>query len=213
MLFNIQKINRSFEGTAGILIRRRWLFLLAFGVIIVLSLYGSTLIRIDTSNKNSFLAGDPINIQTDQFEEIFGNDQYIGILVENKELFSHDKLMLLRELHEELLDSVPFLERVTSLNDLEFTVGNEYGMSVEQLIPAVIPQNQAQIDQIKDKLFQKENLRSRLVSSDGSQTWISIKFLPFPDDWQEKTGQSPEELVGKIPGIESQSCRDADRQL
>ncbi len=197
MLFNIQKINRSFEGTAGILIRRRWLFLLAFAVIIVLSLYGSTLIRIDTSNKNSFLAGDPINIQTDQFEEIFGNDQYIGILVENKELFSHDKLMLLRELHEELLDSVPFLERVTSLNDLEFTVGNEYGMSVEQLIPAVIPQNQAQIDQIKDKLFQKENLRSRLVSSDGSQTWISVKFLPFPDDWQEKTGQSPEELVGK----------------
>jgi predicted RND superfamily exporter protein len=197
MLLNIQKINRSFEGAAWILIRRRWLFLLAFVVTIILSLYGSTLIRIDTSNENSFLAGDSINIQTDQFEEIFGNDQYIGILVENEELFTCEKLMLLRELHEELLDSVPFLERVTSLNDLEFTVGTEYGMSVEQLIPDVIPQDQAEIDQIRDQLFRKHNLRSRLVSSDASQTWISIKFLPFPDDWQEQTGQSPEELVGK----------------
>jgi len=198
MLFNIQKINRSFEGAAGILIQRRWLFLLGFVVTIVLSLYGSTLIKIDTSNENSFLAGDSINIQTDQFEEIFGNDQYIGILVENEQLFSYEKLMLLRELHEELLDSVPFQERITSLNDLEFTVGTEYGMSVEQLIPAVIPRSQTEIDQIKDKLFRKENLRSRLVSSDASQTWISIKFLPFPDDWQEETGQSPNDLVGEV---------------
>lgn len=197
MLINIEKINSGFERIASHLIKLRWLYLLLFLVTIIVCMYGSTLVKIDTSNENSFLESDSINIQTDHFEEIFGNDQYVLVLVENENLFTNESLTLLRELHNELNDSVVFVERVTSINDVEFTVGNEYGMVIEQIVPDVIPSEAQELVKIKEKAFKKENFRKRLISSDGTQTLITIKFAPFPEDWQDKYETSPDELAGK----------------
>lgn len=159
-------------------------------------MYGATLVKIDTSNENSFLESDSINIQTDHFEEIFGNDQYVLVLLENENLFSYESLNLIRKLHEELADSVVFVERITSINDIEFTVGDEYGMVIEQIVPDEIPRDSKQLQKIREKAFRKENFRKRLVSSDGTQTLLSIKFTPFPDEWQKEYKTSPDELAG-----------------
>jgi len=113
MLTNIEKINSKFESLASKLLKLRWLYLSLYILAIIACMYGSSLVKIDTSNENSFLASDSINIQTDHFEEIFGNDQYVIVLLENKNLFSYESLSLLRELHNELNDSVVFVERVT----------------------------------------------------------------------------------------------------
>ena len=161
-------------------------------------MYGTTLIKIDTSNENSFLESDSIKIQTDHFKEIFGNDQYVIVLLENENLFSYESLTLLRDLHNELSDSVVFAERITSINDIEFTVGDEYGMVIEQVVPDVIPTNPQQLERIKEKAFSKENFRKRLISSDGTQTLLMIKFAPFPEDWQGEYETSPDQLAGKL---------------
>ncbi|PLX15602.1 MAG: hypothetical protein C0599_16560, partial [Salinivirgaceae bacterium] len=159
-------------------------------------MYGSTKIQIDTSNKNSFLESDSINIQTDHFEEIFGNDQYVIVMLKNENLFSYESLTLLRELHEEIVDSAEFIERVVSLNDIEYTVGDEYGMRIEQIVPDVIPVDKNELAQIREKAFAKENFRKRLISKDGTQTLLTIKFLPFPADWKKDYSMSPDELAG-----------------
>jgi len=186
MLVNIEKINSGFEKIAHHIIKLRWLYLSLFVVTLVACMYGATLVQIDTSNENSFLESDSINIQTDHFEEIFGNDQYVIVLLENENLFSYVSLSLLRQLHNELNDSVVFVERITSLNDIEFTVGDEYGMVIEQIVPDEIPRNREQLQKIREKAFSKENFRKRLISSDGKQTLLSIKFMPFPEDWQSE---------------------------
>src|SRR6056300_551254 len=108
MILNIEKINARFERLANHILKLRWLYLSLFIVTILASMYGSTLIKIDTSNENSFLESDSIKIQTDHFEEIFGNDQYVIVLLENEDLFSYESLTLLRDLHNELSDSVVF---------------------------------------------------------------------------------------------------------
>lgn len=198
MILNIEKINARFERLAHHILKLRWLYLSLFVVTIVACMYGSTLIKIDTSNENSFLESDSIKIQTDHFEEIFGNDQYVIVLLENEDLFSYESLTLLRELHNELADSVVFVERITSINDLEFTVGDEYGMVIEQIVPNVIPTNPNELAKIKEKAFSKERYRKRLISSDGTQTLLNIKFAPFPKDWQGEYEISPDELVGKL---------------
>ena len=197
MILNIEKINARFERLAHHIIKLRWLYLSLFIVAIIACMYGSTLIKIDTSNENSFLESDSIKIQTSHFEEIFGNDQYVIVLVESEDLFSHESLALLRELHNELADSVVFVERITSINDLEFTVGDEYGMVIEQIVPDVIPVNLNELAQIKEKAFSKENFRKRLISSDGTQALLIIKFSPFPRDWQGEYETSPDELAGE----------------
>ncbi|MCG8697662.1 MAG: MMPL family transporter [Bacteroidales bacterium] len=198
MLLNIEKINARFERLAHHILKLRWLYLSLFIATIITCVYGSTLIKIDTSNENSFLESDSIKIQTNHFEEIFGNDQYVIVLLENDDLFTHQSLTLVRELHEELLDSVLFVERILSINDLEFTVGDEYGMVIEQIVPGVIPTDPAELAKIKDKAFSKESFRKRLISTDGTQTLLTIKFLPFPEDWQGEYETSPDELAGKL---------------
>jgi len=198
MLLNIEKINSRFERIAHHILKLRWLYLSVFVVTLIACMYGTTLVKIDTSNENSFLESDSINIQTDHFKEIFGNDQYIIVLLENENLFSYESLTLLRDLHNELSDSVVFAERITSINDIEFTVGDEYGMVIEQVVPDVIPTNPKQLERIKEKAFSKENFRKRLISSDGTQTLLMIKFAPFPEDWQEEYETSPDQLAGKL---------------
>ena len=197
MKLNVEKISAGFERLAHHIIKLRWLYLSLFVVTIITCMYGSTLVKIDTSNENSFLESDSINIETDHFEEIFGNDQYVIVLLENKNLFSHESLSLLRELHNELMDSAVFIERITSLNDIEFTVGDEYGMVIEQIVPDIIPTDKNELAKIKEKAFSKENFRKRLISSDGTQTLISIKFSAFPEDWQGDYEMCPDELAGK----------------
>jgi predicted RND superfamily exporter protein len=198
MLLNIEKINSKFERIAHHILKLRWLYLFVFVVTLIACMYGTTLIKIDTSNENSFLESDSIKIQTDHFKEIFGNDQYVIVLLENENLFSYESLTLLRDLHNELSDSVVFAERITSINDIEFTVGDEYGMVIEQVVPDVIPTNPQQLERIKEKAFSKENFRKRLISSDGTQTLLMIKFAPFPEDWQGEYETSPDQLAGKL---------------
>lgn len=196
MKLNIQKINRWFERRACGLIRYRWYLLGGFVIILIISLYGTTLIEVDVSNESNFLPNDPIRRQTEAFEDIFGNDQYVGVLVENEDLFTHRSLTLLRELHRELSDSVPFVEDVASLIDVEFTRGTEYGMFIEQIVPEKIPVAEEGLKEIRDKAFSKKNFRERLISGDGTQTWIMIKLLPFPGDWQDDYDEYPQLMVG-----------------
>lgn len=196
MKINIEKINAWFERRAHGLIKNRWYFLTGFVLILVVAFYGVSLIQVDVSNESNFLPKDPIRQKTKEFEELFGNDQYVAVLVEHENLFSHRALSLLQELHRELYDSVPFAEDVASLIDVEFTRGTEYGMFIEQIVPEVIPESEKVLNEIRRKAFSKQNFRERLISSDGTQTWIMIKLLPFPADWQDKFEEYPQLMVG-----------------
>ena len=197
MKINLLKINAWFEKVSKRIIRYRWMNLGIFLLVIIVFTYGASLIKVDVSNENSFLPNDPINRDTDEFKEVFGNDQYVGILVESEDLFTNRSLTLIREITRELEDSIPFLDRVTSLDNIEYTVGTEYGMSIESIVPGVIPVDEIGLQKIRQKAFAKENFRKRLVSRDGRQTWIMVKLLPFPKDWQDKYETYPQLMVGE----------------
>ena len=84
-------------------------------------------------------------LKTNEFKSIFGNDYYVAVLVKNKDVFSKRSLTLIRESSEELKDSL-------SLTDLEFTVGTEEGMTVEQI---VIPSDETSLKEIRRKAIQQ----------------------------------------------------------
>lgn len=196
MKINIAFINAWFARRAVGLIRYRWYFLAGFALILGAAFYGSTLIKVDVSNESSFLPNDPIRQETRKFEELFGNDQFVAVMVENENLFSRETLVKLRDLHQELYDSVPFAEKVTSLIDVEFIQGTEYGMSIEQIVPGDIPESTEALQEIRKLAFSKKNFRERLISSDGTQTWIMVKLLPFPEDWEKDYEDYPQLMVG-----------------
>ena len=76
----IEQINELFARFAGQLLRRRWLVLAAFALVIVLSVIGMKRMVKETSFDDYFIEDDPMLVMTDEFKSHFGNDYYVGVL-------------------------------------------------------------------------------------------------------------------------------------
>ena len=195
----IESVNRSCKRTALWVLRHRWLVLVAFAGLIVFSAVGTKRIVMKTSFDDYFLEDAPVLVKTNEFKSIFGNDYYAAVLVKNKDIFSHRSLSLIRELSNELLDSLSYAEKLTSLTDLEFTVGTDEGMTIEQIVPEDIPTAPSELAAIKQRAYSKPHLARKLVSKDGTMTWIMVKLRTFPpeEEWKKTSDTSPDILTGK----------------
>lgn len=198
----IEKINRKFRQTAEWILRHRLLVTGLFALLVAFSFVGTKRIVMKTSFDDYFVSDDPMLLKTDEFKSIFGNDYYVAVLVKNKDVFSKRSLTLIRELSNELKDSLSYADKVTSLTDLEFAVGTEEGMTIEQIVPEQIPSDAAGLKEIRRKAYSKPYLSKKLVSKDGTMTWIMVKLRPFPADsvWKRTSDIAPDMLTGKEAG-------------
>ena len=198
----IEKINRKFRQTAEWILRHRLLVVGLFALLVAFSFVGTKRIVMKTSFDDYFMSDDPMLLKTDEFKSIFGNDYYVAVLVKNKDVFSKRSLTLIRELSNELKDSLSYADKVTSLTDLEFAVGTDEGMTIEQIVPDDIPSDAASLKEIRRKAYSKPYLSKKLVSKDGTMTWIMVKLRPFPADsvWKKTSDIAPDMLTGKEAG-------------
>lgn len=198
----IEKINRKFRQTAEWILRHRLLVTGLFALLVAFSFVGTKRIVMKTSFDDYFVSDDPMLLKTDEFKSIFGNDYYVAVLVKNKDVFSKRSLTLIRELSNELKDSLSYADKVTSLTDLEFAVGSEEGMTIEQIVPEQIPSDAAGLKEIRRKAYSKPYLSKKLVSKDGTMTWIMVKLRPFPADsvWKKTSDIAPDMVTGKEAG-------------
>lgn len=198
----IEKINCKFRQTAEWILRHRLLVTGLFALLVAFAFVGTKRIVMKTSFDDYFVSDDPMLLKTDEFKSIFGNDYYVAVLVKNKDVFSKRSLTLIRELSNELKDSLSYADKVTSLTDLEFAVGTEEGMTIEQIVPEQIPSDAAGLNEIKRKAYSKPYLSKKLVSKDGTMTWIMVKLRPFPADsvWKKTSDIAPDMVTGKEAG-------------
>lgn len=196
---NIEKINGWFSLRGEWILKRRWLILISFALLFAVGLSGLKYLNISSSWEDYFLEDDPMLVKTEEFKEIFGNDNYAAVLTRCDNIFTKENLELLRELSDEIMDSLSYAEKITSLTDIEFMVGNEEGMSIEQIVPDEIPSDPEGLAEIRRKAYMKPYISKRLVSNDGKSTWILLKLRPFPEDsvWNKgKHSVSPEMTTG-----------------
>lgn len=196
----IEKINNYFGSFAEKLLRVRWQTLLAFCVVIVLSFIGMKRMVKETSFDDYFIEGDPMLVKTEEFKSHFGNDYYVGVLTQCDNHFTKKNLTTLRELSNELLDSLSYAEKVTSLTDIEFMVGNDEGMTIEQIVPEEIPEDgSAAMDSIKARAYSKPHVAKKLITPKGDLSWIMVKLRTFPKDsvWKKQGNVSPDMITGK----------------
>lgn len=196
----IEKINKWFALWGEWIIKRRWWVLASFLVLFAGGFYGLQFMNINDSWDSYFLEDDPMLLKTEEFKSVFGNDNYAAVLTECNNTFTKENLELIRELSNEMLDSLSYADKITSLTDIEFMIGNEEGMSIEQIVPEEIPSDAEGLAEIRRKTYMKPHIANRLVSKDGRLTWVLLKLRPFPEDsvWNtEKRSVSPEKLTGK----------------
>lgn len=134
----IERINEWFGLYADKILKKRWWILATFVLVIVLSVVGMKRMVKETSFDDYFIEDDPMLVKTEEFKSHFGNDYYVGVLTQCDNHFTKENLTTLRALSNELLDSLSYANKVTSLTDIEFMVGSEDGMTIEQIVPEEI---------------------------------------------------------------------------
>ena len=183
---NIERINDWFEVFAKKLIKIRWLIIITILIIVIISSMGLSKVKLDNSMEGWFLEGAEIKKAQDEFKKLFGNNDYVALLIEADDVFSPEILHLLRYLGDDLERNVDFADKVTSLSDMEFsyTVGDD--IIIENLVPDVIPTKKEEIEKLRERAFSKKFLINRIFSKDSTKTWLMLRLYPFPDNWEEE---------------------------
>ncbi|WP_373798475.1 efflux RND transporter permease subunit [Bacteroides heparinolyticus] len=195
----IEKINDWFARRGKWMVQRRWLVLSLFILVFTIGFTGLRYFKVSASWEDYFLEDDPMLVKTEEFKEIFGNDNFAAVLTRCDNSFTKENLELIRELTNEMMDSLSYADKITSLTDIEFMVGSEEGIAIEQIVPDTIPSDPALLEGIRRKAYLKPHVAERLVSKDGTLSWIILKLRPFPEDsvWNKgKNAVSPEVLTG-----------------
>ena len=196
----IERINELFGRYAERLLRVRWWTLGAFVLLMILSVVGMKRMVKETSFDDYFIEDDPMLVKTEEFKSHFGNDYYVGVLTRCDDHFTKENLTTLRALSNELLDSLSYADKVTSLTDIEFMVGSEEGMTIEQIVPDEIPdEGSAAMDSIKARAYSKPHVARKLISPKGDLSWIMIKLRAFPKDsvWKKTSNVAPDIITGE----------------
>ena len=151
------------------IIRFRYVNILIFMVVLGIAFSGLGKIKTDAGWDKWLLEKSPLKIAEDEFKDIFGNNDYVAVMVEVDDLFKPDILARIRELGKELEKNVPFADDILSITDCEFTLGNESGLEIINLVPDRIPKNPEALEKIRNlalsKLkFPKQNNSNLLIS-------------------------------------------------
>ena len=198
-------INNWFEKFGKFIVKNKYVFIFLTLIVIGVSAVGLKHLKIGLDLDKYFDKNDPIILNKAEFTKQFGNNDFVGVLVDADSVFQRDVLKAIREVSNELKDSVPFAIEVISLTNINYVMPvKSYGMGGAR--KSVFNTSTIDIDSISDSqlkrivgLFEKrDGIKGRLYSNDYKQTWIVLKLSRYPkkSDWHKK--KSPIEYVGQI---------------
>ena len=101
----IERINDWFARRGKWMIQRRWLVLSLSILVFAIGFTGLRYFKVSASWEDYFLEDDPMLVKTEEFKDIFGNDNFAAVLTRCDNLFTKENLQLIRELTNEMMDS------------------------------------------------------------------------------------------------------------
>ena len=148
-MLNIEAINERFVAFSKVILKFRAVILVAMVLILAISFYGLKQLKSDTDDSHYFNEGDELLLAKDYMASIFGNDNFCAVLVHVDDVFTPRVLAGIREMGRELEARVPYVDDVISVTDMEFTRGDEDGLDVSDIVPDPIPEEPAQLAEIR----------------------------------------------------------------
>lgn len=195
----VQRINTFFKKMGAFQIRHRIVLILLALILVAFGVTGLRKVEMKNARDSWFDDKEAIEIAIEKFEEQFGNNENIGILVQADDVFHPEVLKVIKALGDELLAKVPYADEVTSLAELEVSVGTEEGIDVINPFGDGIPDDPARIEEIRKLILSRQSLVNKLVSADSKETWLSLSLIeyPEPEEWKKKTNTDPLFQVGE----------------
>ena len=190
----VLEINKAFRKFGEIQVKFRWLFLIAMFVITAVGLSGLRKFVAEDLQEDWFGDKEKIKLATDRFEETFGNEDVITVLVQTKDVFDSDVLNMIDRLGNEMMETIPYARDVMSVVEVSVAKGTDEGMQVVTPFEDGIPdthtaEGKAEMESIKKFLLSREAIANKLVSEDSTETWVILYLYGYGDeDNKARTG-------------------------
>jgi len=193
----VSKINKFFRRIGEAQIKHRKLCLIILFAVTLICLSGMRNFRSESSNSDWIVNGSEIKKNSDHFKEVFGNDQYVLVLVQADDVFAPDVLNMIDHLGERLETEVPFADKVTSLTTVSIPIGDEEGFEVKSPFNDGIPTDARELAEKKAFILSRESIVNNLVSDNAKECWISLKLNPFKNESEDVSavGHAAEKVI------------------
>lgn len=169
----------GFEKLADKMVRHRYWVLLLGIALMAVSVYGITKVRVDSSIATVFTPNDPTYIAYTDYLADFDSDEICYILYRPRTeegVFDLETMRKVAELTDVLEREVPFVDKVTSLTNVEFiqAVG-ENDIEINDLL-LEFPEQQEQLTELRPKVLAKKNYQNLVISKDGKYAAIVLEM-------------------------------------
>lgn len=193
----VSKINKFFRRIGEAQIKHRKLCLIILFAVTLICLSGMRNFHSESSNSDWIVNGSEIKKNSDHFKEVFGNDQYVLVLVQAEDVFAPDVLNMIDRLGERLETEVPFADKVTSLTTVSIPIGDEEGFEVKSPFNDGIPTDARELAEKKAFIMSRESIVNNLVSDNAKECWISLKLNPFKNESEDVSavGHAAEKVI------------------
>ena len=176
----IKFIQKFFRRVAEIQLKYRFVFLLALAVFSVFGIMGLKHFK-STSDEGEWLIKDAEYAKKNaRFEELFGNNEVIALLIESDDVFQYEVLKVIKEIGGELLENVPYADSLMSITDIDITVGTEEGMEIYHPFEDGVPNNKDEIEKFRHLIMSRKSLVNKIVSEDCKESWLILNLKSFP---------------------------------
>lgn len=168
------------ESTTAASINRPRLTVFLWLLAGVVAGYGVATIPVDTTTSSFLNRSGPDWVAYRESVQIFGNDEFISVLVRGSKRYDHETLRTVFSLSQRL-EAVSQVRRVDSISTVPLIVLDENGSLYTDPAMVRIPLN-AQDSAVIEQLMESDvSQRRRLVSSDGKSFVVDI-FLEEESD-------------------------------
>ena len=175
----LENVNRRFAWFAAFQIKWRWVFIAGLAVFTLIGLAGLPRMTTGDNMEDWFDEYDAIQVNTDRYEALFGNEDQVLVLVEAEDVFDPEVLAVIRDLGAELLEKVPYARELRSLTDMSVSFGTEEGIEVKNPFEDGIPQAGPELEEKRAYIMSRASLVNMLVSDDCRETWLALNLYSY----------------------------------
>lgn len=182
----------------GALAARRPKLILVLVAIMTIGLgAGMSQLRIDSTVEGLFGADDPAQIAYRKFQREFGREDVVVAAVSSDKIFTGEFMQQLRAFHQEIEQSVPWLDDVRSIANADFVDSDGGTLRIGNLgdrwpasgtVPAAL----------REELLASPLYSRTLLSPDGQMTLVAIRPVAFVPE-RAQTGAGTPAASGPAP--------------
>ncbi|MDH5692455.1 MAG: MMPL family transporter, partial [Gammaproteobacteria bacterium] len=163
---------------------------------------------VDTSPQAFFHQDDPILLKYDQFLDQYERDEVAVLLLEHDNIFSNQFLQVLKNIHQDLESTTPFVEEVASLINTTSIKGRNNELVVKDLLDDW-PQSEQAFSDLRQDVLSHPLYPNLLISKDARYTTIVVRSLAF----NSETKNSVDELLDGFESTQEESQRTDFKKL